>query len=282
MESFPERWIHGSEDCATNTDEAIQKHPYDGDTWIFRQSKCSDPPDSFEGPFLYLLLGDDLALLLDTGASASVARFPIGALVREILEKRVEERGGRPLPLVVCHTHAHGDHRAGDGQVRAATGATVIEPGLTALATAFHGTPGAAGVLRIDLGNRPLDALAIPGHEPNHIALYDRNTRLLFTGDSLYPGVLTVSNWADFRGSARRLAQLVDEEPVDFVLGAHVEMKRQPGEFYEPASPYQPEEHVLQLEPIHAIELHDFVRDLGPDPPRGATLTRSDFAIRRF
>ena len=281
MGRFPERWIHGAEDCAKNTDEVIQRHPYDRDTWIFRQSKCSDPPESFEGPFLYLILGDDRALLLDTGASTDAARFPIGAVMREILEQRVEERGGSPLPLIVCHSHAHGDHRAGDAQFRTATGATVVEPGLAALAEAFQAGPGPGGVLRFDLGNRPLDALAIPGHEPGHIALYDRNARLLFTGDTLYPGVLTVSNWADFRRSARRLAELVTQEPVDFILGAHVEMKNRPGEFYEPASPYQPEEHVLQLTSAHAGELDDFVRGLGADPPRGRTFTSSEFAILR-
>ena len=235
--SFPARWVHGAPDCAANSQERIQVHPLDRDTWILRQDKCSDPPASHEGSFMYLLLGEERALLIDTGASGSAARFPIGTAVRDLLRRRAAERGGRQLPLVACHSHGHGDHVAGDALVRAATGALIVEPGMAALAAAFRSRPTTAGILPLELGDRTILALAIPGHERDHVALYDRRNRLLFTGDTLYPGVLTVQDWPAFRRSVRRLAQLVEQEPVDFVLGSHVEAKNRPHQFYAPRTP---------------------------------------------
>ena len=41
---------------------------------------------------------------------------------------------------------------------------------------------------QIDLGERVIDVIPIPGHDKLSIALYDRQTGILFTGDSLYPG----------------------------------------------------------------------------------------------
>jgi hypothetical protein len=56
-------WIHGSPNCATTVDPPIQVHRFDDDTFILRQSKCSEPGtpatpgSSFEAPFMYLLVG---------------------------------------------------------------------------------------------------------------------------------------------------------------------------------------------------------------------------------
>ena len=54
--------IHGSPDCSEGIDQPIQVFQQDKSTWVLRQNKCL----SFEAPFMYLLLGDDRALLLDT------------------------------------------------------------------------------------------------------------------------------------------------------------------------------------------------------------------------
>jgi hydroxyacylglutathione hydrolase len=57
--SFPERWDDGADPAAPDH----QVHWYDERTAIIRQSLRTN----FEGPFLYLLLGAERALLLDTG-----------------------------------------------------------------------------------------------------------------------------------------------------------------------------------------------------------------------
>ena len=67
------RWNHGSSDCKSNTDPAIEVFRYDQSSFILRQNKCL----SFEAPFLYVLLGNEKALVLDTGATKSALDFPL-------------------------------------------------------------------------------------------------------------------------------------------------------------------------------------------------------------
>ena len=40
----------------------------------------------------------------------------------------------------------------------------------------------------VDLGNRHFQVLHLPGHSPGSIALYEKNTRILFSGDVIYDG----------------------------------------------------------------------------------------------
>jgi hydroxyacylglutathione hydrolase len=42
-------------------------------------------------------------------------------------------------------------------------------------------------VAEVDLGGRVLDCLATPGHHEAAVTFYDRYTRILFTGDTIYP-----------------------------------------------------------------------------------------------
>jgi hypothetical protein len=57
------RWIHGSPRRTPDSDPAFQVHRYDTHTYVLRQSKAL----SAEAPFLYLLFGNEWAVLLDTG-----------------------------------------------------------------------------------------------------------------------------------------------------------------------------------------------------------------------
>ncbi len=59
------KWIHGSADCKTSEDPAIEVFRYDQSSYILRQNKCL----SFEAPFIYVLVGDEKVLVLDTGAT---------------------------------------------------------------------------------------------------------------------------------------------------------------------------------------------------------------------
>jgi len=78
---------------------------------------------------------------------------------------------------------------------------------------------------RIDLGDRTLTVLHLPGHTPGSIALYDPEHRMLFTGDVVYDPVeellddLTGSDIAQYRASMRRLREL----DVDTVHAGHGE-----------------------------------------------------------
>lgn len=265
-------WIHGAPDCSQTADPSIQVHQYDADTFILRQSKCSEPGTpqhpgpSFEAPFLYLIFGDERALLLDTGASRSPTVFPIGQTVREIIDRWLADRNRDRIPLVVCHSHSHDDHAAGDHQFQGMSSVTVVPFGVPAVKQ-FFGIPGWPDqVAPFELGGRTLDVIPIPGHETTHIALYDRNPKLLLTGDSLYPGLLVVNDWDAYRKSIARLKAFADTREIAFILGAHVEMTNQPGRWFGLGTLFQPGEHILQLEARHLDELNDAVQAMGSHP----------------
>jgi hydroxyacylglutathione hydrolase len=275
-------WIHGSHNCSLNTDPPIQVHPFNGETYILRQSKCSEPGSagqpgpSFEAPFMYFLLGTTRALLLDTGASHSPAIFPIASTIRKLLHDRAATLGKPVVPLLIAHSHSHGDHVAGDNQFHGMANTTIVPPGLVNV-KAFFGLPQwPDGQATVDLGNRTLDVIPVPGHEDSHIAVYDRNTKVLLTGDTLYPGLLVVDDWHEYVRSIARLKTFVDANPVSFILGAHIEMMNRPGIWFGLGTLFQPNEHILQLEKRHLIELHDALDVLGSQP---RTDRHSDFII---
>lgn len=73
----------------------------------------------------------------------------------------------------------------------------------------------------LDLGNRALEVLHLPGHSPGCIALYDRASRDLFSGDVIYDGELLDelprSDIPTYIATYERLQQL----PVETVLPGH-------------------------------------------------------------
>jgi hydroxyacylglutathione hydrolase len=255
-------WMHGASNCSQSTDPELQVHAYNATTYIIRQDKCR----TFEAPFVYLLLGDDKALLLDTGATTSAG-------LRDTVMPLVGARS-----LLVAHTHAHGDHVASDSRFIGQPSTTVVGKTVAGVQAAFGISNWPTDQVELDLGGRVLDVLAIPGHEASHIALYDRQTGVLLTGDTLYPGLLFINDWATYRTSVRRLALFVGTHTVTHVLGAHIEMTATPEVSYPYGTTYQPNEHVLQLDAAHVLELDAALTALGATPP-AQPVTHGDFVI---
>lgn len=255
-------WMHGSASCAQNTDPEVQVHAYNATTHIIRQNKC----DNFEAPFIYVLAGATSALVLDTGATSTPT-------LRDTVRGLVGSR-----PLLAAHSHHHGDHVAGDAQFAGQPLTTVVARTRAAVQAAFGIASWPTDLGTLDLGGRVLDVLAIPGHQTEHIAIYDRRTGLLLTGDTLYPGLLFVNDWTTYRASISRLAGFVAAHPIAHVLGAHVEMTSTPKVNYPYMTTYQPAEHVLQLSAAHVTELNAALTALGPTPP-GTPVPYNDFVI---
>lgn len=73
----------------------------------------------------------------------------------------------------------------------------------------------------VDLGDRHFEVIHTPGHSPGGIALYEKATETLFSGDILYDGPLIEdtyhSNATDYLASMERLLKL----PVRIVHGGH-------------------------------------------------------------
>jgi glyoxylase-like metal-dependent hydrolase (beta-lactamase superfamily II) len=65
---------------------------------------------------------------------------------------------------------------------------------------------------RIDLGDRVVEVVHVPGHTPGSIALYDRETRAIFTGDAAYvDDPIGAEDQDTFRSSLERLSELAVE-----------------------------------------------------------------------
>ena len=178
----------------------LAKHtptPLDAQTFLIEERT------KFSQGLCYLLCGTDAALLIDTG-------MPMGN-IRETVDKLTD------LPVTVVNTHAHTDHigsnfrfddiyyHEDDRDVFALhTDAayvakellkteipvflnTLLSPVIKRLAKV--NTSGQYHYIKdghvFHLGGRDVEAIHTPGHSAGSICLLDRNTRRLFSGDTI-------------------------------------------------------------------------------------------------
>src|SRR5215467_1572978 len=229
-------WNEGSEDCVKNPQPPIQVHQYNAQTFILRESLCA----TYEAPFIYLLIGKTKALLIDTGAVADAKIMPLAQTVVSLLPD-----DGSRLPLMVVHTHGHLDHRSGDDQFRALPDVDVVPTDLASVKSRLGITDWPKSIGQIDLGDRVIDVIPTPGHYPSHVAYYDRQTGLFFSGDFLLPGRLLIEDTKADLASARRVTEFVEQRPITYVLGAHIELDESGNTIV--GTRYRPNERPLQL-----------------------------------
>jgi len=249
-------WIDGT----TPSEPETQVQRIDADTFVIRQSVKTN----FEAPFLYLVFGRERALLIDSGAGGLKIRPTVDRLVAAWQARH----GNRPIRLIVAHSHGHGDHHGGDDEFRDRPDTDVVglKPEQVAAFFGIKNWPDDIG--HYDLGGRVLDIVPTPGHESAHIMVYDARTRLMFSGDMLYPGRLYVprNHFDAFRASADRLAAFASNHPIRALLGAHIEMTTTPGQDYPMEAPAHPAEHGLALSPAVIEELDKAVRTAKSPP----------------
>jgi glyoxylase-like metal-dependent hydrolase (beta-lactamase superfamily II) len=195
-------------------------------------------PHQAEETIGYLMLGNNRALLFDTGMGISDLKKVTDQLTR--------------LPIVVLNSHTHNDHVGGNWEFQTIYGMDTdftrqnargsredaqaeIAPGQIcgSLPKDFDPKSYATRPWKIsayihdgqhlDLGGRTLQVLATPGHTPDAISLFDRAHGLLFTGDTYYPAPIWLyrpeTDLRAYHASIRRLAALAPQ--VKIVLGAH-------------------------------------------------------------
>ncbi|KAG5209527.1 hypothetical protein R6Z07F_007323 [Ovis aries] len=77
----------------------------------------------------------------------------------------------------------------------------------------------------INLGDRQLTVMHMPGHSRGSICLHDKDRKILFSGDVVYDGSLIdwlpYSRISDYVGTCERLIELVDRGLVEKVLPGH-------------------------------------------------------------
>lgn len=176
-------------------------------------------------------------------------------VTRKLVAKWLAREKREHIGLLVVHTHAHGDHTAGDKGFAEAPDTTVVPATVEAARSAFGIETWPASLGTIDLGGRVVDVIPIPGHQPAHVAYYDRRTGILHTGDHLYPGRLYVADFAAYEASTRRLVEFTATRPVAHIVGCHIEQTDTPFVDYPVGTRYQPHEHSLTMSRGQLLEL---------------------------
>ncbi len=149
----------------------------------------------------FLLVGTEKALLIDSGMNLNNAREIAEALT--------------PLPLSLLNTHADRDHISGNAQFETFYMHPAEEP-----VYRRSGMPGSVIPIRdgeaLDLGNRVLKIIHLPGHTPGSIAVLDVRNRALISGDPIQQhGRIFMfgehRNMQDYIDSLSRLEGLADQ-----------------------------------------------------------------------
>lgn len=139
--------------------------------------RMDDSTWRFEDGFVrfFLLEGRDKAAMIDSGVNCPDA----AELAKTLTDK----------PVILINTHGDGDHTSGTAGFEEIH----IHPGDyegCSIGTRYPGTRLAAvadGDV-IDLGDRPLKLIHIPGHTSGSIAILDVRARSLYAGDSVQKG----------------------------------------------------------------------------------------------
>ncbi len=222
----------------------------------------------WEAPFLFLLFGSERALLLDTGATADTERLPLRETVDDLIAEWLRSHPRADYGLVVAHTHAHGDHIAGDAQFDGRPSTSVVGTTVDDV-IAFFGLrdwPGHPVVL--SLGDR--DDRRDPRPRTRTIGgrlLRPRDRDALhrrhgLPGSSVHPGPRRVPR--DDRPTRSRSATRATR-PCRCVRGCHVEMSTTPGVDYPVGTVDQPDEVPLDLPPQILDEVRRALDDeIGP------------------
>lgn len=253
---FNDRWIGG----IAQDEPPLQIQAYDEDTYVIRQSLKT----SFEAPFLYLLFGDERALLIDSGAG----NIDLLSFIDEQIAAREETTGEKDIALTVMHSHSHGDHIAGDEQFGGRPNTTVIGLKPEDVAAYFSLKDWPENVGSFNLGNRIIDLIPTPGHQESHVMVFDRNTNLLFSGDVIYPGRLyfRCTGVSEYKRSIDRLAAFAEGRDVKWVLGAHIELSYKPGKSYGGNDLKRSDERLLELPPIVITDVQAAVAKMANAP----------------
>ena len=242
-------WMDGS----GLNEPLIQVHALDEHTYILRQSLKTH----YEGPFVFLLLGNTGALMIDSGATSDEETWPLRHCVDRIITDWLVAHPAPSYSLTVAHSHGHGDHTAGDVQFANRAETSVVPASLEGVKSFFGFTNWPNETVSFDLGGRILRVIAGPGHEEAATLFYDPWTGVLFTGDTVYPGRLYVVDMFAYIATLDRAITVMAEVPVSYLLGCHIEMSSTPGQDHPLGSLSHPGEAPMPMRPGQLVTLRE-------------------------
>jgi hydroxyacylglutathione hydrolase len=201
------------------TDGYFDVSRIDPDTYAIHE------PRYWQRNVMYVLKGENRAILFDTGSGTRDIAFVADKVTKK--------------PMTAVASHAHYDHIGSHASFKSVAMVDLPETrestddkswyspptskSLYTFADGFHVTEWWKPGETIDIGDRRIDVVHVPGHSTDSIALVDRERGYAFVGDLLYGGTLYAnlpgSDVATYLASVRRL--LADFPEIRTVFGAH-------------------------------------------------------------
>lgn len=146
----------------------------------------------------FLIIGTQRALLIDTGIGSDDLKTKISSIT--------------DLPITLVNTHNDRDHIGANNQFLLSymheldiKKADILLEGKCKFISVNEG-------YIFDLGNCKLEVIHIPGHTPGSIALLNRESKSLFSGDSVQSGDIFMfgdgRNMESYLGSMRKLNEM--------------------------------------------------------------------------
>jgi glyoxylase-like metal-dependent hydrolase (beta-lactamase superfamily II) len=189
-------------------------------------------PYNFEEVISYLILGKSKALLFDTGIGVD----SISPIVKQLTQ----------LPILVLNSHTHFDHIGGNYEFKNILAVetsytikhskegwnhSIVKDEVTRNSICLEKLPHfdtAHYYIRpfniqkfvkdgdvVDLGHRQLKIIAVPGHAPDAIALFDAQNGYLWTGDTFYEGPIYLfgkgTDLIAYQNSIAKLAEIAPQ-----------------------------------------------------------------------
>jgi glyoxylase-like metal-dependent hydrolase (beta-lactamase superfamily II) len=197
-------------------------------------------PFQFEEAISYLAIGKKKCVLIDTGTGIGDLKSLVGELT--------------DLPVSIINTHTHWDHVGANSQFddiacynhpectkKLTNGFSneKLRPSLSGdsiwKALPENIDPETWSIPPVnpthvfedghifELGERTLEVIYTPGHSPGSVCFLDRKNRILFTGDTFFPGPLYAHpedvDIADYIASIKKMEGLLTE--YDYVCSGH-------------------------------------------------------------
>ena len=198
---------------------------------IDEQTIIIGEPKSSQYNSSYLIIGENEAILFDTGAGERGDDVqPISEVIKNYTDK----------PIRVVLSHFHFDHTGGVDEF---DGVTMIDlPYIRAKSkngtyqvSALENVGNQKPLLRIndwvkhkeviDLGNREIQFVSSPGHSPDCVALIDHRRKYVFTGDFMYQhlgGIVVFTPGSDHDHYIESIDAMIDMTGDDYrYVGAH-------------------------------------------------------------
>ena len=158
-----------------------------------------------DGDFSYLIEGGSEALAIDTGYGAGNIREYLQTLTR------------KPVRYV-ANTHDHFDHTANNSYFDKAYMSEETAKKATIPFASFAGINFPRDYpkeiigdgYKFQLGDREVEAFLIPNHTTGGTAYLDRRSRILFSGDEIFQGSITISPVGSVAQYARNMQKLAD------------------------------------------------------------------------